>query len=572
MKKKGPIKLPGFFDKPAVLSVLFALFAIWCVLSNLEWGKMIMGLDNYSPYFDLNVNLLRMFRTDTFFEFGGLAFLPWVHALVLLNVPPWIISQLFLWGSIGFGVFGSVLLIRRLVPVGTSSFRMDNEKFMITVGVIVFLLSGLVVTWMANQPNIVFLSAFAGIPGFIHFLLFFERKDCDWKKAMFWTIGILFLFASSLNIVAFMMFLVQGVIIAAAAGMVFLKTDMKTIFLRGLAVLGAWILVVQVLLLFTPMTRIVTAEVYIHFQDIKANELTVAVTDDLRASELQNNSLLNSARFATGWMELHNDDDESVFGHYSVFMHDPVLIMAGLTPLIMVIVAYPTAVKKNKRVRLLYLLLGVGILLMSRYAVMVYEHIPLVREGLRWVSSKLWPLLLYPMLMLFLFSSLALLKDLKGNVRYLLIAIVTVALMIHAFPWWTGSVVSRHAQVELPTQYEEVFSRYGEDDTILYLPLPQSSYFRRYEWGYFGSDFLRYMTKADVVDGASLLNDRVGLEGLSSAFSSCKWGYLVGNGIDRVVYDTSVSGAEREVPYCAEENVIGKEGSLIIVNPAIGEK
>lgn len=572
MKMKNPLKWRSICHVPIILSVLFALFIIWCILSNVEWGKMIMGLDNYSPYFDFNVNFFRIFRADTFFEFGGLVFLPWIHVLVLLHVPPWIISQLFLWGSIGFGVFGCVLLIRRLILVNTSPSGMGNEKFMITTGGVLFLISSLVVIWMANQPNIVFLAAFAGIPVFIHFLLFFERKNCDWKKIMFWIAGILSLFASSLNIAAFMMFLIQGVIIAIVAGMVFFKIDIKKVFLRGLTVLGVWIVVIQVLLLFfTPMKRIVTAEVYIHLQDIIANELTVDVTDDLRASELQNNSFLNTARFATGWMELHSDNGESVFSHYTAFMHDPVLVIAGLTPLIIVIVAYPAAVKKNKRVRLLYLLLGVGILLMSRYAVMVYGHIPLIREGLRWVSSKLWPLLLYPMLMLFLFSTLTLLRDLKGNMRYLLIAVVTAALMIHAFPWWTGRVISRHAQVDLPTQYEEVFSHYDENDTILYLPLPQSSYFRRYEWGYFGSDFLRYMTKADVVDGASLSNNRTGLEDLSGAFSSCNWGYLIGNGIDRVIYDTSVSGAEGEVPYCAEENVIRKEASLIIINPAIGE-
>jgi hypothetical protein len=75
------------------------------VAININWGKVIMGLDNISPWFSWEVNLWRTFNSGNFFEFGPLLLNPVIHLLGLFSFPAWINSHLYIWGAFVLGIY-----------------------------------------------------------------------------------------------------------------------------------------------------------------------------------------------------------------------------------------------------------------------------------------------------------------------------------------------------------------------------------------------------------------------------------------------------------------------------------
>lgn len=505
----------------------------------------MMGLDNASPFFDFTTLLYRIFRNDNFFEFGGLFYAPGMW-LAALGFSPWIASHIQYWSSFIVGITGMFLIASYFF----SGKEWTDKKYKTFVNspylviTLFFLLGNLVTIWIYNQPIILFSSAFAGIPALI--ILFMHNKKARDNQYMkiYLAIGLMYFFTTSINIVAFTFFFIQASIIAAVLAY-YKKEELKTVMIRTFIVGISWLVLTQVLLFFTPQKNFILSEIFNYGQIIASDAKSSTITDSLIIAESTRNSLLNVMRFATGWMQLNDAANERVF----IFAHlynEVFFFLLGLLVPGIILVSSAFVVKKYPKMKVLYGTFIITSLLMSTYLIAVYSYIPFVREMTRWISSKLWPTFLISSGILFV-HSLQVLAELMPRWNRVVKAFVIVALGIYAFPWLTGQIINRYSYVKLPQEYITL-ENFSKDTTILYLPAPQKEYMRQYQWGYYGSDFLHYLTKASLIDNGQFAarNNKYG--DYIQAVGGCEIEKL--DGIDVIIIDNSLSYIYTEVPPC----------------------
>ena len=163
----------------------------------------------------------------------------------------------------------------------------------------------------------------------------------------------------------------------------------------------------------------------------------------------------------------------------------------------------------------------------SRVGVSIIENIPYIKDALRWPSSKLWPIYIFPLTILSSISVTYILK-LKKIYSYILLAFLFVSLIIYSFPVLSGNLISPKTQVSIPNEYFNI----PNDSKILILPVPQKLYMREYEWGYYGSDFMSYISNSEIVDGANLYE-------YSKEYENILESGNIPNDIEYILYDMS---------------------------------
>jgi len=538
---------------PIIFAVVLSLVV---VVLGFHYGKSVIGIDNFSPYFSNSATFKRIFDSGNFFYYGGLIF-NWVSILlVVVNVPSWLISNINLFLCLLLGIVGIQLLIKKVYgdksTLGGNSLK-PNEYVVVYVLPVLFFLCNLATMWIFNQPNLIFYAGFAGIPALLNFLLRVNEK----KGLLFWAyyvFGILYFFVTSLNLVAFGLFFVQVLIIGLILSKWFIAVNLKCFVKRILVVFFVWVILVQILILFSSSKSFIGAEIVNHFSEIRQNEISVDITEDLRASELQNNTVVGVSRFATGWMELSDNNGNLLFGFYELYMSNLLFILLGLTPVIIVLVALPMIKEENRGYMYLSLVLGTVLVLMSKYFLWLIGAVPLVRDALRWPSSKLWPSLIIIVSLLLPVSINSIILQYTAKTQKMILVILGLMFLVYGFPWFVGRAISETVIVEVPAEYQE-WSRFDRGEKVLSLPGPQSVYFRQYSWGYFGSDFIGYISDADIVDNSSLQSYDQDYTSYETAFEKCDWDVLVENGFDYVVYDGSLSDEDCNIADCALDKV-----------------
>lgn len=535
--------------EPIVFLLVLSLIVI---VLNFHCGRSIIGIDNFSPYFSNATTFKRIFASGNFFYYGGLIF-NWVSVfLVAIKVPFWVISNINLLLCLILGIVGIQLLIREVYG---DRLKLENKTLKFNEYVtyyilpVLFFLCNLATIWIFNQPNLIFYAGFAGIPALLNFLLRVNER----KSLLVWIyyiIGISYFFVTSLNLVAFGLFFMQVLVIGMIISRWFLNLDIKLFVKRILVVFGVWVVLIQMLILFSSNRSFIGIEIVGYFSEIQQNELSVDITRDLRASELQNNTLAGVSRFATGWMELSDNNGNLLFEFYELYKNNVLFILLGLTPVVIVFVALPVIKEQSRGYVCLALVLGMILVLMSKYVLLLIGGVPLVRDAFRWSSSKLWPSLLIIICLLFPVSVNSIISQYTEKTQKIILWILGLMFLVYGFPWFVGRAVSETVVVEIPAEYQEL-SRFSNEDKLLYLPGPQSAYFRQYAWGYFGSDFIGYISDADIVDNASLLSYDPDYACYETAFAKCDWDVLVENGFDYVVYDGSLIDEGDNISDCA---------------------
>lgn len=444
-------------------------------------GKFIMGLDNASPFFDFAVTWYRILHSSNFFEYGGIFYTLPFTALRLLSVPGWLISQLFTWGALLVGM----LLYYQLFNIGALPKRLQ-------VLAPIILLSNLIPVWIFGQPIYLFVASFAGIPAAL-LLISSDRRTI--KSTVILLLGMLYFLSTSINPIAFCLYILQAAILAV----LLVKTPVRIAAQRAAGILFLWLLIAQVLLIIGGKNQFIGTELVSYLKTNITSPLAQEVTDSLRLAELKNNSILNVARFATGWLELNDLDNKDLFIYSRLYAKNILFIVLGLVPFASIMYVYLRNKdwrNDNNTIIIAYL---ATILITSTYALLIIGYVPLLRDGLRWISSKTWP-------MLFILGNYLLfsvLSNYKAKNTTLLLIGGSLLFGIYAFPWLSGNVVNRYSYVSLPEEYLN-FPRISNTDTLAVYPMPQKLFFRMYDWGYYGTDFLSYITPAKIVDGTSI--------------------------------------------------------------------
>ena len=472
-------------NQKKIVVVYYFLFCLGILILNVKPGFHIMGLDNASPFFDFNITFYRIFHASNFFEYGGLFYTLPLTALTFLHIPSWVISQLFVWGTFALG-FTLYLKV----------FNYQKLPLQLQLLLPLFIIPNLVTIWIFSQPILLFVASFAAIPATI---LLFNWNTQSFLIKILTLVGILLLFATSINPIAFLLYLLQATLIAWAIKVP--NNSISSLTSKGFAVLLVWVVITQGLLLGREQKTFVVTEFANYIETNISSPLGVEVTESLRLAEIKNNSLVNVVRFATGWVELNDLQNKDLFQYSRLYARNYFFIALGLVPL-GAIIFIGAANKKwlfgEKKALYTYAFV---VLITSTYSLLLLGQIPYLRDGLRWISSKTWPSL-FILGTYVVLSALSTLSTQKIKLS-LVSAGVFICLVIYGFPWLQGSIVNLYSLVKMPSDYLD-FPKLANSDVLIVYPKPQKLFFRSYKWGYYGTDFLSYLTRARIVDGTSI--------------------------------------------------------------------
>ncbi len=444
---------------------------------NIKPGFIIMGLDNASPWFGAEylTNLIR--QAPSFIEFGPLIFSPFLWLGYIFNIEPWAISQLVYWGSLISGIAGFYCLFP----------PKSGAKIIGTL----LVLGSLATIWIFSQPTYLFLHSFAGIPWAILLLI---RNKYTKLEIIGVIIGTLAFCVTIINPVAFFFYLLIVILIASQISTPILKSRI-VVFIVFILLL--WQIGISV---FKEPTRLLPIDVHIYItQQLQSANNTIA-TENLRSAEINNNSFVNVARFATGWMELNDINKNRLFEFKLLFQNNIPLVSITLIP---VLYALYVSLRKGSSNKIgLITIFAIATLLSSTYFLIIIGNIPLLQSILRWPSSKFWPALTIP-IWIILTESLADFFDKSMQTKHITLirVLIITLLIIPLFPWlYKDTFPNNLTYVQMPTDYYQLKSL-PRNSNLIILPEPQTAFFRYYSWGYYGTDFVKYLTFANVIDG-----------------------------------------------------------------------
>lgn len=484
-----------------------AAFSIisFVLLLNSRPYYILMGLDNVSPFFGLDILWYRIKNDSTIITNGPLIFTPTLLIGYTLQLPAWLISHVHYFGSFIFGLFGYTLLVRRF----SRKFKIGLPQWY-PVLTVLFIGGHLVSLWLLSLVQFFYIAAFAGIPWVILYLTeksFFVIKP----QYVLYFMGILFFFVSSMNLVAFSLFTIQ--ILAIVWLLKDENTNLLRILIKTSGVLSVWFFSLQIILIVSGKNEFLLANIWQHLSKITIHPFTSFITNDLRLAENVMSNFLNTLRFATGWILMVDASNNKIFNFAELYKTNPLIIFAGYIPLLaaFIILFKPfdgLAQKLNFKGYEKYILLGIFVtsIVMTSYFGTITQYIPVLKEVLRFPSIKLWPALLIFSLFIIITAYFEFQKAATNRKVHLpLLVIVLIGILTNGFPLFTGQIFSIHVAVQIPLEYEKI--KTSQSQQFLVYPRPQKLYFREYTWGYYGSDFMSYYTTKHVIDRTSVSDD-----------------------------------------------------------------
>lgn len=536
--------------------VIVTAISLLIILVNLHNNSFIIGLDNMSPFFNSQSIIDKVFSNNgsQFFAYFPMLFiLPFFEILKALNIPLWLINQSYLFISLWLGIIGAGYLTKNVL----SKFKIEN-KYSILFGSL-FYFANLCTYWIFNQPNYFFVAAFASIPWLIEWgISILTKRNSNSIVVIFRIIALVLFFQTTINLVSTITytFSILLIIIALTLGEKLSKKDYIGLAIKiGIGIISILILW-QAGLFISGNREFVITRLYNHYTSIQSNSMTEAITKDLQASGILKNTILNNIVFKNSWAETHTGENVRLFQSFEYY--NSIVGLIGFLPFILAIYTLGISIKKDKlKISGLHFLIFLGLVLMSSTLIKLTLNAPFVGEFFRWSASKFWPLLIFPILIL----STTALGKIKKNWVYALTAIL---MFIYIFPIFKGELFSKELTVKLPNEYFELDKRIDSNKLYYYIPTPQNLYFYDYSFGYFGSDFVSYLTKGDSQTSGTLsyFDNIEKYDSLTSKLLKCD---EKAKGVN-IIFDTNISNTDLKIKECLETKykLISNSESLYI--------
>ncbi len=562
VKSTGSSEIKIFLLKNKGRIILMLLIA-GIVLMNFQPGKIVMGFDNVSPYFSSQTIIDKVLGGEpiSFITYNPLLlFVPILSFFRLINIPPWLISQIYIFSSMCFGIFGAAKLTSFILKKRGYQ-KTDSSSLLGGI----FYFTTLVFAWIYNLPNFYFVAAYASIPWItlwltraiqkpletqdINLSAIFEKLTTDIpKKILMLYITILFL-QTSLNLVAFASYTFAVIILAVFINAsINSQVQIKKLGFLIITCFSGWLLLLQAQIWLSGQTISVFRVFRIYFNNLEANPVMGDITEGITRSTLMRGDLLNTVRFAGSWMELHNINNKPFFRFYDLY-NSPLLTIISLIPFFLSVFSLYKPLKDDK-IKLLHIPMALGVLFSSKLLLQILPTDSVLSKAFRWNSSKFWPLLLIPMLPLASIGALKIgqyLKSKQAHLQYVY-AIVLIQI-IFIIPVISGNLFADEIFNRLPDQYFETTEKINSSvypSKTIYMPLPQELYFYSYEWGYYGSDFLSYMTRGEGTTSGILtyFNNTQLYQSIDEPLTQCNRSQLATilkeNNIEHIVFDTNL--------------------------------
>jgi len=505
--------MKNFFKNNWGYILLGILLLIVSILSFIP-GKYLLSNDNYSPELNPLLTLQRALLSPAWRSYRVLGFASdseqadifrtAILGFMDIFLPRSTLSQIFSLLSIWVGTFSTAFLTYFLVRDFTKT-QFAKISFLIA-GVLYF--TTLWTAWVFNFNMMPYITQFGFLP-LVLLTIYLLFKDWSYLKLLYLFIALLLFTATSVIATLFFVDIVLIVFFICLFGFLF-RNRLKKI------ILTICIVLVSQLFWLLPFVGY-TLSASNNLIDSYTNRSITASTIDLEKEMM---TLDNSVRFFTRLLGTTDDPntgsyifpfstDYNQYDFYKVIGYIS-LLFSGLG-LIFVIV------KKNySLIPLWVVMFGTLFLLKNQNEpfggiyIWLQDSIPIFKEVFRWVSSKLMQPYL---IMLVLTSGLGFVffvdflgSFLKGKWKYLPAVFFSVLIcassLFYAEYLFSGDLFTRRALVSLPDEYYQLQEHLKDDSgsRIYYAPPSNNGYFREYNWGFVGSQFLGYIIPNPLMD------------------------------------------------------------------------
>lgn len=509
----------------SIILLVIILVAI-SVLSFVS-GKFLLSNDNYSPELNSGLTFLRsllspawrgyrvlgfasdseqadIFRTGLMGIFGlatGKNIIGQIYYLICLCV-----------GSISMGV-----LVKNIFDISKLN-KYSNLVFLVSG---ILYISTLWTVWTFYQSMAPYITNFGFLP-LLLYCVYRYVKDSTSKNALWLFLASLVFTAVSVIATLFVVDFVFIVSFTIFWSIYFGKTE-KIVLKKILKTLGIFL-----------TTQLFWILPFIYYtlstsQDIIGSYVNRTITSSVIDLETQMQTAINTARFYSRILTDSNGTDYLYPISQNYFNYDFYKVIS-LIPAFLSLLGMVFAIMKRNFKYIFFFIFVFATWFLIKVTnqplgvifSFMQDHVPLFKQVLRWPSSKLyeiflvslnvcavWGLVYFSAFLNSFFKS----NKIKIAVLSLLTIIVLVPTAFYMEYVFTGHLFSEKALVTVPTEYFNLEKYLEEKDSsgrIYYAPPSNENYFRTYDWGFRGSQFISYILPNPVMDMSSAVGSSYG--------------------------------------------------------------
>jgi len=525
MKLKG-LKFKNILNalKKNLPLILLVLILIVVTVVSIKPGKYILSNDNYSPELNPPLSVSRYLQSPAWRGYRVLGFASDSEqadifrsigfSVLDLFLPSWSLSQIFSFFCLFVGTISMAYLSKCFV----SDFLTKKHQGLI------FFLSGIIylttlwTAWVFNFNMMPYISQY----GFLPLLLlstYLLLKKWNPKTLIFFLISLILFTSTCVISTLFFVDVVLFVFFTIYFGILHKAKSKHVIASIGIFLISQifW------LIPFVHYT-------YTNSRGIIESYTNRAITANTIDLEAQMITAGNSARLYTRLLGTVDDPsiDSYIFPMSKDFQEYDVFKVIGLIPFILSVcgLVFILFKKKWKLIPLWVLFFGTLFIMKNQNPpfgsvyLWLQENIPLFKQVFRWVSSKLGQVYL---ILLVLTSSVGYIyivnffgsffsKKWRKILVSISVIIISIIFLFYAEYLFKGQLFTSRAAVNLPDQYYLLKEEISKDTTsrIFYAPPANNGYFREYDWGFIGSQFLGYIIPNPIVDMSLSIGSDVG--------------------------------------------------------------
>jgi len=527
--KLKKIKLPEFKRLNTFLSnrfgeILLTLILILVSLLSFKQGFFLLSNDNYSPELNPTLSVQRYIESPAWRSYRVLGFASeseqadvfrsGMFTVLDTFLPNWSIGQIFALISLFVGTLSMAYLTTLFVRDFVST---KYSKYIFLISGVMYLTT-LWTAWVFNFNMMPYITQFGFLP-LLLLSIYLLMKAWSWGKVLLLCIASLLFSSSSVIATLFFVniFLITGAFIYW--GYLF-KRKIKEVLI------GIGLFFLLQLFWFLPFIQYTFSSTQ-NIIDSYTNRAITANTIDL---ESQMMTLPNSARFYTRLLGTIDDPstESYIFPMSEDFQAYDIYKVVGLFPLFLSIMGliFCISKKKWKLLPLWFVLFTLLFLLKNQNPplggiyIWLQENLNIFKQVFRWVSSKLGQpyliLLVITALIGFLYlvdfyASFFRKRERKLFVLIPVILMVAIPLFYSEY-LFKGQLFTSRAVIDLPKEYYSLAKALKEDGDkrVFYAPPANNGYFREYEWGFVGSQFLGYIIPNPLMDMSLAIGSDVG--------------------------------------------------------------
>ena len=562
LSKCIPVKT--FLEKRFHKVLLIFLLLLICIIS-LQPGKYILSNDNYSPELNPTLSFSRYLQSPAWRGYRVLGFASDSEqadifrsagfSLLDFFLPAWIINQFFYFVSMVVGSLSIASLTKQLLKNSRLK-RYANWGYLFG-GIMYF--TTLWTMWLFYQNMAPYIVNFGFLPLLLLFIYKYSKEN-SWKNLLYIFLSSLLFTATSIISTLFLVdlvFIVLFTLFVHFSSRYGRKREIKNVFAT------LTILIVTQLFWILPFVKYTLTT----SSDIVDSYVNRTITSTIIDQETSSQTLANSARFYNRTLFEQNGNDY-VFPMADVFSGYDFYKVLGLFPAILSIIGIVFGIAKKNFKLVFWFIIGLGSLFLIKVLnpplgnifEWVQENIPLFKQVFRWPFSKLGEVYLICLTILSTFGAVYMIQFLssffsKKIFKKLCILIsffiLCTSQLIYSEYIFRGYIFPERAIVNLPSEYYELGEYLEENDSsgrIYYAPPSNNNYFREYNWGFWGSQFISYIIPNPVMDISLAVGSKAGEEAMleitSAVRAQNKEGFLSlmhKYNVRYVLYDKSIN-------------------------------